>query len=83
VFAQVVWGTRVSLGVGFASALAMMLIGTIIGMVAGYFGGIVDDALSLLINVFLIIPSVPLAVVLAAYLPQGPLTIMLVLAITG
>jgi peptide/nickel transport system permease protein len=83
VFAQVVWGTRVSLGVGFASALAMMLIGTILGMVAGYFGGVVDDALSLLINIFLIIPSVPLAVVLAAYLPQGPLTITLVLAITG
>ncbi|HET9222898.1 MAG TPA: ABC transporter permease [Roseiflexaceae bacterium] len=83
VFAQVVWGTRVSLGVGFASALAMMLIGTILGMVAGYFGGMVDDSLSLLINVFLIIPAVPLAVVLAAYLPQGPLTITLVLAITG
>jgi peptide/nickel transport system permease protein len=83
VFAQVIWGARVSLGVGFASALAMMLIGTILGMVAGYFGGVVDDALSLLINVFLIIPSVPLAVVLAAYLPQGPLTITLVLAITG
>jgi peptide/nickel transport system permease protein len=83
VFSQVIWGTRVSLGVGFASALAMMLIGTILGMVAGYFGGIVDDALSLFINVFLIIPSVPLAVVLAAYLPQGPLTITLVLAITG
>jgi peptide/nickel transport system permease protein len=83
VFAQVVWGARTSLGVGFASAMAMMLIGTVLGMVAGYFGGIVDDALSLLINVFLIIPSVPLAVVPAAYLPQGPLTIMLVLAITG
>ena len=82
-FAQVVWGARVSLGVGFVSALAMMLIGTILGMVAGYFGGLVDDGLSLLINVFLIIPSVPLAVVLAAYLPQGPLTITLVLAITG
>jgi peptide/nickel transport system permease protein len=83
VFAQVVWGARVSLGVGFASALAMMLIGTTLGMIAGYFSGIVDDSLSLLINVFLIIPSVPLAVVLAAYLPQGPLTITLVLAITG
>jgi peptide/nickel transport system permease protein len=83
VFAQVVWGARVSLGVGFASALAMMLVGTVLGMIAGYFGGLVDDALSLLINVFLIIPSVPLAVVLAAYLPQGPLTITLVLAITG
>jgi peptide/nickel transport system permease protein len=83
VFAQVVWGARVSLGVGFASAMTMMLIGTVLGMVAGYFGGIVDDALSLFINVFLIIPSVPLAVVLAAYLPQGPLTITLVLAITG
>jgi len=83
VFAQVVWGTQVSLGVGFASGMAMMLIGTVTGMIAGYFGGLVDDTLSLLINIFLIIPSVPLAVVLAAYLPQGPLTIMLVLAITG
>lgn len=82
-FGQVVWGTRVSLAVGFGSALAMMLIGTAIGMIAGYFGGLVDDGLSLLINVFLIIPSVPLAVVLAAYLPQGPLTITMVLAITG
>ena len=83
VFAQVVWGARVSLGVGFTSALAMMLIGTVLGMIAGYFGGLADDGLSLLINIFLIIPAVPLAVVLAAYLPQGPLTIMLVLAITG
>src|SRR5262245_18227805 len=53
VFAQVVWGARVSLGVGFASALALMLSGTTLGVIAGYFAGIVDDSLSLLINVFL------------------------------
>src|SRR5690606_38006772 len=55
----------------------------IIGMAAGYFGGKVDAVLSLMTNVFLIIPGLPMAVVIAAYLPAGPLTILLVLVITG
>ncbi|WP_025745802.1 ABC transporter permease [Kallotenue papyrolyticum] len=83
VFAQIVHGARVSLGIGFATGLLVTLIGAAIGMTAGYFGGRVDDVLSLLINVFLIIPSLPLLVTLASYLQPGPLAIMFVLAFTG
>ncbi len=54
------------------------------GLTAGYRGGFVDDALTLLINVFLVLPGFPLAVVLAAYLPsKGPLTVALVIALTS
>jgi peptide/nickel transport system permease protein len=56
----------------------------IVGLTAGYLGGIVDDALTLLINIFLVLPGFPLAVVLAAYLPlKGPLTVSLVIVVTS
>ena len=83
VLAQTVAGARTSLAVGFLAGLAVMVIGAVIGMVAGFLGGWVDSVLSLLTNVFLIIPGLPMAVVIAAYLRPGPLTIGIVLVITG
>ncbi|MGK4004289.1 ABC transporter permease [Sorangium sp. So ce1036] len=83
VLAQTIVGARVSLAVGFATGFVVMAIGALIGMAAGYFGGKIDAVLSLMTNVFLIIPGLPMAVVIAAYLPAGPLTILLVLVITG
>jgi peptide/nickel transport system permease protein len=59
------------------------VIGVIVGVAAGYFGGKIDDILSLIMNVFLIIPGLPLIVVLAAFLPAGFFTIYLVLTATG
>ncbi|WP_437805010.1 ABC transporter permease [Sorangium sp. So ce1078] len=83
VLAQTIVGARTSLAVGFATGFAVMAIGAVIGMAGGYFGGWIDGVLSLLTNVFLIIPGLPMAVVIAAYLPAGPLTILLVLVLTG
>jgi len=83
VFAQLVVGTRVSLAIGFAVGLAVVLVGALVGVAAGYYGGRVDGALSLLFNVFLVIPGLPLAIVIAAYLPAGPLTLGFVLVVTG
>jgi peptide/nickel transport system permease protein len=83
VLAQTVVGTRVSLAIGFAVGLAVVLIGALVGVTAGYAGGRVDAALSLLFNVFLVLPGLPLAIVLAAYLPAGPATVALVLTVTG
>lgn len=83
VFAQTVWGARNSLAVGFATGILTTIIGVAIGMVAGYFGGRVDDVLSLLTNVVLIIPGLPLLVVLASFLKPGLLTIVLVLSVVG
>lgn len=84
VFLQVVVGTRASLILGFVTGLVATLISVIVGLVGGYFGGWLDDVLSLLTNVFLVLPGLPLAIVLAAFLPyKGPLTIGLVTVITG
>ena len=68
---------------GFGTGLLVVLLGALIGGAAGYFGGRVDDLLSLLINVFLVMPGLPLMVVLAAWLPAGPLTMMGVMVLTG
>ena len=83
VLVQLVAGTRVSLAIGFAVGLAVVLLGALVGVTAGYFGGRTDGLLSVFSNVFLVLPGMPLAIVLAAYLPSGPSTIALVLIVTG
>jgi peptide/nickel transport system permease protein len=81
---QLIVGTRATLGVGLAAGSIATLLGLVFGMTAGYFGGLVDDLLSLLINVILIIPALPLVIVLASFLERpGPLTIALVLGFTS
>jgi peptide/nickel transport system permease protein len=83
VLAQLVVGTRVSLAIGFAVGLAVVLLGAVVGVTAGYFGGRVDGLLSVFSNVFLVLPGMPLAIVIAAYLPSGPFTVAMVLVVTG
>jgi peptide/nickel transport system permease protein len=83
VFAQTIWGARVSLLVGLLVGVATTAVGAIVGMTAGYFRGRTDDALSLIVNVFLILPSLPLLITLAAFLPAGFVTIVIVLSVTG
>jgi peptide/nickel transport system permease protein len=83
VLAQLVAGTRVSMAIGFSVGLLVVLVGALVGVTAGYYGGRTDGLLSLLFNVFLVIPGLPLAIVIAAYLPSGPLTLGLVLVVTG
>ena len=83
VFKQVVWGSRISLGIGFSVGLLTTLIGLVIGMVAGYLHGIVDGILNMFTNVFLIIPGLPLLITLASFLPPGTVTVILVLTFTG
>jgi peptide/nickel transport system permease protein len=83
VFAQLVVGTRTSLAIGFAVGIIVVLVGALVGVTAGFYGGRVDGVLSLLFNVFLVIPGLPLAIIIAAYLPTGPFTLGLVLVVTG
>jgi peptide/nickel transport system permease protein len=83
VFAQTIAGTRTTLAIGLGVGLLVVAVGALVGTTAGYFGGLADDLLSLLINVFLIVPGLPLMVVIAAYLPSGPVTTALVLVVTG
>ncbi len=84
VFAQIVHGTKVSLMVGFGAGTFIIGLCILIGITAGYVGGWVDEILSLLTNVFLVIPGLPLIIVVAGWVEQpGPTTVALVLAATS
>jgi peptide/nickel transport system permease protein len=84
VYAQVAYGARVSITMGFVVGAITTMISVIIGLISGYFGGLIDEILSLFSNVFLVLPALPLAIILAAYLPyKGPLTIGFVVTVTG
>jgi peptide/nickel transport system permease protein len=60
------WGTRISLVVGFAATAVSILIGGTVGLAAGYFGGKVDTVLMRITDYFIVIPDVPLMIVVAA-----------------
>lgn len=84
VLTQLIWGTRTSLMVGVCAGLIVTLIGTVIGVTAAYFGGIVDEILNFLTNVVLVLPQLPLLLVLAAFLGQvSPFVIALIIGLTS
>ncbi len=84
VFTQVVWGTRKSLSVGFGSGTGIIIMCILVGVTAGYMGGIVDEILSLFMNIFLVLPALPLIIVVSGWVEQpGPTTVGLVLTATG
>jgi peptide/nickel transport system permease protein len=83
VLAQTVVGARQTLLVALLAGLGVVVLGTLIGGLAAFYGGWIDEVLSALINVFLVIPGLPLMVILAAWMPPGPLTMIAVLTLTG
>lgn len=83
VFAQTVVGARTSLLIGVAVGVVVTIVGASVGAIAGYFGGYVDNLLSLGTNVFLVLPSLPMAVLIAAYLPANTASLLIVLVMTG
>ncbi len=83
IFSQLIYGTRTSVFWGLGTGLLVTLLSMLVGLVGGYFGGWVDNVLTLLTNVSLVLPALPLAIVLAAYFPRGPLTISLVIVFTN
>ena len=83
VFAQVVWGARISLAVGAAAALLSTVIAATLGILAAYAGGWIDDSINTVTNVFLVIPALPLLLVVYSFLPaRGPVVMVLILGLT-
>jgi peptide/nickel transport system permease protein len=83
VMSQMIYGSRVSLTVGFAVAAVATLLGSAVGLVSGFYRGAADEGLMRITDVFLILPSLPLAIILAAYLGPSETTIIEVLAVTA
>jgi len=83
-FAQLVYSTRESLFLAVAAGLLATLLSVIVGVSAAYLGGVSDDILSLVTDIFLVIPAFPLIVVIAAYSKNGGDPILIaVLVVTG
>jgi len=92
VFTRLIWGSRVSLGVGFLTVTLYLLIGGTVGLVAGFYGGIVGELLMRLVDTILAIPVIFLLILVTSVLPIhiGPLhiehdavSISIVIAITS
>jgi len=83
VFSQLVVGTRSSLAWSLFAGLLVLIIAVTVGLVSGYFGGVVDDALSLITNVFLVLPPFPLAIVAVEFFSRTTLTIVVIVALTN
>jgi peptide/nickel transport system permease protein len=83
VFRDTVWGARGSLAVGFGTAALITAVATIIGIVAAYFRGRVDDILSMIMNIFLVIPGLPLLIAISVYLSPTTGTVIFALTFTG
>lgn len=70
-FSRVIYGARVSLGVGVLAAVISLLIGLPLGAIAGYFGGKIDWAIMRLVEIFSVIPPLVVAILLAALFGGG------------
>ncbi|MEU0127283.1 MULTISPECIES: ABC transporter permease [unclassified Streptomyces] len=80
---RVVYGTRVSLLVGAGAALLAGVIGTVVGLASGYFGGLPDRVLMRLADVQLAFPAILLALAVVGFLGSGLWYVVLVLGVTG
>jgi peptide/nickel transport system permease protein len=83
VFSQLIWSTRLTLLVTLIVSVIATFMSMIVGVTAAYAGGITDRVLTLITDVFLILPVLPLLILLAAYLPPGVSSLVIVLCITS
>jgi peptide/nickel transport system permease protein len=83
IWSQTIYGSRVSLTIGFVAALITVFSGTLLGLVAGYFGKMVDEVLMRIVDFFMMLPELPLMIVLAAVLGPNMWNIILVVSLVS
>src|SRR3984885_4665957 len=87
VFSQLLVGGRSTIVVAFIAGIVATALAVILGVTSGYLGGLADDLLSMLANIFLVMPALPLLIVVFGFLPRtsgsNDLLIGLIIAFTG
>ncbi|HEY5120881.1 MAG TPA: ABC transporter permease, partial [Acidimicrobiales bacterium] len=87
IFSQLMVGARATMIVAIVAGVVATILSVTVGVAAGYLGGKSDDGLSLLSNVFLAIPGLPLLIVIDSYLPasgrSNSFVIGLIISLTG
>ena len=82
VFSRILFAGRISLFIGFGGVLVAFILGSILGGISGYYGGVVDEAIQRVIEVLISVPDIPIWIALSAALPRDWGTINIYLAIT-
>lgn len=82
-FTRVLYGTRISLYVGFSTVAVAIIIGTLLGAIAGYSGGWVDNVIMRILDVLLAFPSLLLAITIVSVLGKGLQNALLAIAIVS
>jgi peptide/nickel transport system permease protein len=80
---RIVWGARISLTVGVLATVLAMIAGTTVGLLAGYFGGLVDQIVMRTIDLVMAFPYILLAIALVAALGPGLLNAMMAVAVVN
>jgi len=83
IWSQIIYGSRISLTIGFVAALITVFSGTLMGLVAGYYGKLLDEALMRIVDFFMMLPELPLMIVLAAVLGPSMWNIILVVSLVS
>ncbi|WP_423920334.1 ABC transporter permease [Frigoribacterium sp. 2-23] len=84
VLSQLLYGARISVMVGFVAGILSTLIAVAIGLSWGYLRGFGGDVVGFIVNLFLVIPGLPLMIVIAAYLQNGGIAVIIaVIVVTG
>ncbi len=83
ILSRLIWGGRISLLIGFSAVIVAMVLGILIGLVAGYFGGWLDALIMRFIDILLAFPAILLAITIVASLGPGLRNSMLAISIVG
>ncbi|MBF0465168.1 MAG: ABC transporter permease [Nitrospirae bacterium] len=83
VLCRILYGGRISLGVSFIAAAAALSIGFFVGLVSGFFGGVLDTVLMAIVDLTLSFPSLLLAIGISVLLPPNVFTVMAAISIVG
>ena len=83
IFSRVIYGARISLWVGFSSVLGSVVVGTMLGIVAGYYGRWVDAIISRIFDIMLAFPSILLAIAVVAILGPSLQNALIAIAIVN
>ena len=82
IFARIIYGSRYSLSIGFLSVLFALAMGGALGSIAGYFGGKVDNIIMRIMDVFLAVPSIIMAIAIVSTLGTGFRNLIIALAVS-
>ncbi len=83
VLSRMIWGARISLKVGFVATGVSIIIGTLMGAVAGYYGGWVDAVIMRFVDIMLCFPTFFLILAVIAFLEPSIWNIMIIIGLTG